>query len=44
MDFSDRFTDVNIKWPGKVHDARVFSTSKLYAKGEKQTLFPDVSS
>ena len=33
--------DVYIGWPGKVHNARVFSNSDIYKKGIQGTLFPD---
>ncbi len=36
-----RFMDINIGWPGRVHDARVFINSSLYKKGDAGTLFPD---
>lgn len=32
--------DVCIGWPGKVHDARVFTNSSLFAKGRNGQLFP----
>ena len=35
------FTDVYIGWPGRVHNARVFSNSTLYKKGQDGTLFPE---
>ena len=35
------FTDVYIGWPGRVHDARVFTNSSLYQRGQSGTLFPD---
>lgn len=41
VDFRGRFMDIYLGWPGKVHDARVFSNSSLYAKGQAGTLLPD---
>ena len=41
VDFRGLFMDIYIGWPGKVHDACVFSNSSLYRKGMGGTLFPD---
>ena len=41
VDFRGIFMDVCIGWPGKVHDARVFSNSEVYKKGMQGTLLPD---
>ena len=35
------FTDINVGWPGRVHDARVFQNSELFSRGESGTLFPE---
>ena len=32
--------DTYIGWPGKLHDARVFSNSSICHKGREGTLFP----
>lgn len=34
------FVDVYIGWPGRVHDARVFTNSTLYRKGQEGALLP----
>ena len=36
-----QFFDVCIGWPGRVHDARVFSNSTLYRKGQANELLPN---
>ena len=41
VDFCGLFMDVDIGWPGKVHDTRVFVNSSLYQKGKSRTLLPD---
>ena len=40
VDFRGIFLDVNIGWPGKVHDARVFANSSLYMKAIAGNLLP----
>ncbi|CAG2251641.1 unnamed protein product [Mytilus edulis] len=34
------FTNVYVGWPGRVHDARIFSNSDIYRQGENGELFP----
>uniref|UniRef100_A0A8C3F7J4 DDE Tnp4 domain-containing protein n=1 Tax=Chrysemys picta bellii TaxID=8478 RepID=A0A8C3F7J4_CHRPI len=41
VDHKGRFTNINVGWPGKVHDARVFRNSGLFRKLEEGTFFPD---
>ena len=40
VDFRGLFLDTYIGWPGKVHDARVFSNSAMYCKRKEGTLLP----
>ena len=39
VDFQGLFIDVNIGWPGKIHDARVFANSSCYRKATMEPLF-----
>ncbi|XP_065437947.1 uncharacterized protein LOC135980972 [Chrysemys picta bellii] len=41
VDHKGRFTNINVGWPGKVHDARIFRNSGLFQKLEEGTFFPD---
>ena len=41
VDFRGLFMDVNIGWPGKVHDARVLVNSSFYRKCNSGIMFPD---
>ena len=44
VDYRGLFMDINVGWPGKVHDARVFSNSSLYKKANHGTIFPNWTS
>ncbi|XP_065891631.1 uncharacterized protein [Dysidea avara] len=41
VDSQGRFIDVNIGWPGKVHDARVLANSTIYKKCNDGTYLPN---
>lgn len=41
VDFRGRFMNVNIGWPGKVHDARVFANSSCFRDACTGNLFPN---
>ncbi|CAM4656641.1 unnamed protein product [Lepidochelys kempii] len=41
VDHKRRFTDINVGWPGKVHDARIFRKSRLFKQLQEGTYFPD---
>ncbi|CAM4570447.1 unnamed protein product [Caretta caretta] len=41
MDHKGHFTNINVGWLGKVHDARIFRNSVLFQKLQEGTFFPD---
>ncbi|XP_065438983.1 uncharacterized protein LOC135981276 [Chrysemys picta bellii] len=41
VDHKGRFTNINVGWPGKVHDARIFRNSGLCERLQQGTYFPD---
>ncbi|CAM4589218.1 unnamed protein product [Caretta caretta] len=41
VDHKGRFTNINVGWLGKVHDAHIFRNSGLFQKLQEGTLFPD---
>ncbi len=41
VDCNYLYRDVVIEWPGSVHDARVFSNSAIFKKGNEGKLFPN---
>ena len=41
VDHEGCFLDIYVGWPGRVHDARVFSNSSLYDRGQTGVLLPD---
>ncbi|CAM5103012.1 unnamed protein product [Eretmochelys imbricata] len=41
VDHKGRFININVGWPGKVHDTRIFRNSGLFQKLQEGTLFPD---
>ena len=40
VDSENRFVNVNVGWPGSVHDVRILSNSKVFRRGEAGTLVP----
>ena len=43
VDYSYRFIDINVGWPGSVHDARVFAHSSIYKEITENSLLPNKS-
>ena len=41
VDCCGLFMDINVGWPGKVHDAQIFGNSSFYHKANSGMLFPD---
>ncbi|XP_061602296.1 uncharacterized protein LOC133464387 [Cololabis saira] len=41
VDDKMKFWDINVGWPGKLHDARVLVSTSMYSRGQNCTLFPD---
>nr|XP_048685785.1 uncharacterized protein LOC125626624 [Caretta caretta]XP_048685786.1 uncharacterized protein LOC125626624 [Caretta caretta] len=41
VDHKGCFTDINMGWPGKVHDAHIFRNSGLFEQLQEGTYFPD---
>ena len=41
VDHNGSFTDINVGWPGRVHDSRVLHNSMLFSKAESGSLFPE---
>ncbi|CAM5096995.1 unnamed protein product [Natator depressus] len=41
VDHKGRFTNINVGWPGKVHDACIFRNSGLFQQLQEGTYFPD---
>ncbi|KAG6922118.1 hypothetical protein G0U57_003703 [Chelydra serpentina] len=41
VDHKGHFTNINVGWPGKVHDARVFRNSGLFRRLQEGIHFPD---
>ncbi|CAM5157009.1 unnamed protein product [Natator depressus] len=42
VDHKGCFTNINVGWPGKVHDARIFRNSGLFKQLQEGTYFPDL--
>lgn len=42
VDHELRFWNINVGWPGRVHDARVFGNSALFQKAQSGTLLPSM--
>ncbi|CAM4613933.1 unnamed protein product [Caretta caretta] len=41
VDHKRRFTNINVGWPGKVHDTCIFRNSGLFEQLQEGTYFPD---
>uniref|UniRef100_A0A8C3FIF4 DDE Tnp4 domain-containing protein n=2 Tax=Chrysemys picta bellii TaxID=8478 RepID=A0A8C3FIF4_CHRPI len=41
VDHKGRFTNINVGWPGRVHDARVFRNTSLFKWLQQGIYFPD---
>ncbi|XP_065435194.1 uncharacterized protein LOC135978000 [Chrysemys picta bellii] len=41
VDYKGHFTNINVGWPGRVHDARVFRNTTLFKRLQQGIYFPD---
>ncbi|CAM4578711.1 unnamed protein product [Caretta caretta] len=41
VDHKGRFTNINVGWPGKVHDTRIFRNSRQFEQLQEGTFLPD---
>jgi hypothetical protein len=43
VDQEYKFLNIFVGWPGSCHDARIFTNSKIFVKGEEGSLIPNIT-